>query len=114
MLSDTAESPEPIILEVAGAMPVAEQRYAVAKIRRLAVQAPVRVDGVRLTIIALADPAAAHRVRIRASFDVEGRILRSAADGESVYEAVDTLRHRTCMQLARLHSRASAWTFRLV
>ncbi len=67
MLGGPAQSPEPITLELTGAAPAAEQRYALDKIRWLAVQAPLRVDRVRVTIIARADPAAAHRVRVRAS-----------------------------------------------
>ena len=103
--------PEPITLEVTGAVPAAEQRYALDKIRQLALLAPTPVARMHLAIISRPDPGAAHRVRVRASLDVDGRILRSASDGESVYEAVDTLRHRTCMQLARIHSRTHWWAF---
>ncbi|HEU5332547.1 MAG TPA: hypothetical protein VFU73_07285 [Actinocrinis sp.] len=112
--ADSVQTPEPITLEVAGSVPAAEQRYALDKIRWLALQAPTRVDRVHLTIISWSDPGAAHRVRVRASLDVDGRILRSTSDGESVYEAVDVLRHRTCLQLARVRSRTRGRTSRPV
>ena len=106
-------TPEPITLEVTGAVSDAEQSYALDKIRRLALQAPTPVSRMHLTIISWPDPGAAHRVRVRASLDVDGRIVRSTSDGESVYEAVDTLRQRTCIQLARVHSRTPWWASRL-
>jgi len=115
MTRSAPHAPQPLDIEVTGALSAEERQYAAEKIASLATYAHKPLRHAHLTIGTSRNPAVAQRVSASASLDVDGRTLTAKAVGTTPREAVDTVRHRLYVQLGRRQrfpARAYAWVSR--
>jgi ribosomal subunit interface protein len=118
-MSQQGQNPaDAVRVEVSGAPTERAQRYAAEKIGALARYAPRPVRHAHVTIDAPRADSSHCSVRAKALLDVDGRTLHASSSADTVYEAVDLLRHRLLAQLSRqrrpLRARAYAWFSRPV
>ena len=118
-MSQTGQnSPDPVPVEVTDAPSERAHRYTAEKIGSLARYAPRPIRHTHVTINAPRADSPHCSVRAAATLDVDGRAVHASASADTLYEAVDLLRHRLLAQLSRqrrpLRARAYAWFSRPV
>jgi ribosome-associated translation inhibitor RaiA len=85
-----------------GKVPARAAGYAQEKIGALLHLAPGPVLSARVRMSRHGDPAVPHPVHAQANLDVNGRLVRAQAAGESPHEAVDRLEARLRRRLERI------------
>jgi ribosome-associated translation inhibitor RaiA len=98
------QSPTSVDIRVAATphVPARVVGYARDKIGTLFHLAPAPVLSARVRISRYGDPAVQHRVVAQANLDVNGRLVRAQATGDSAEEAIDRLQERLRTRLDRV------------
>jgi ribosome-associated translation inhibitor RaiA len=98
------QSPETVDIQVATdpELPAGMVDYARDKIGTLLHLVPAPVLSARVRMSRHGDPAVQHRVVAQANLDVNGRLVRAQAEGESAQEAIDRLEARLRTRLDRV------------
>jgi ribosome-associated translation inhibitor RaiA len=98
------QSPATVDIRVATdeRVPAGVVDYARDKIGTLLHLAPAPVLSARVQISRHGDPAVQHRVVAQANLDVNGRLVRAQAEGDSTEEAIDRLQARLRTRLDRV------------
>jgi ribosome-associated translation inhibitor RaiA len=85
-----------------GQVPAGTGELAVIKIRSVLRHVAKPVLSVRVTLTTSADPAVAFPAKAQATLDLNGRIVRVEAAGETMREAVELMAHRVRARLDRV------------
>ncbi|MFZ4584381.1 MAG: ribosome hibernation promotion factor [Acidimicrobiia bacterium] len=93
-------------MHTSGAVDPTEARYAQKKVAGLAPLAPAPVLAAHLAVICHPDPAMDRPAEMKASIDVNGRVVRAHVAAPTLHEAADALEDRLRGSLERLAHRA--------
>jgi ribosome-associated translation inhibitor RaiA len=85
-----------------GRVPQGAGELAVTKIRSVLRHVAKPVLSARVTLTTSADPAVAFPAKAQATLDLNGRIVRAGATGETMREAVELMVHRLRIRLDRV------------
>lgn len=91
----------PVRIWTHGAVPEDAQELAVAKVRAGLRHVARPVLSARVALTMSADPAVAHPAGARATVDVNGRIVRADAAGETMRDAIELMTDRLRARLDR-------------
>jgi ribosome-associated translation inhibitor RaiA len=92
----------PVRVQSHASVPSGMEQLAAEKVRTLLLRlAPEPVLSARVTLGVAADPAVGQAASAHATVDLNGRILRAEATGETMREAIDLMLIRLRVQLGR-------------
>src|SRR5579859_7731847 len=104
----TATEAVPVRTWTHGAVPEDAQEFAVAKVRSGLRHVAKPVLSARVTLTMSADPAVPLPAGAQATIDVNGRIVRAEAAGQTMRDAIELMADRLQARLDRtVHSRVS-------
>src|SRR6516164_2132366 len=84
-----------------GAVPDSAQELAIAKVRSVLGHVTRPVLSARVTLTMSADPAVARPAAAQATIDVNGRIVRAEAAGQTMRDAIELMADRLRARLRR-------------
>jgi len=98
----------PVRTGIHGRVPKGAREYAVNKVHAALRHVAWPVLSIRVTLSVPADPAVARSAAAQAVVDVNGRVVRAEAVGQTIWEAIGHMAHRLQTRLDRIDHRRTA------